>query len=227
MDFMRRYYAFDQIPFDEAPARNALCQLISDQVSGVIWLICDGTTLVGYIVLTFGYSLEYHGREVFIDEFFIQPSHRGRGWGRRTLRYVEDASREFGVQAVHLEVTHANKGAQEFYPKMSFHFETFAPSRWWASSRLAVVQLPTRLNLAVRNLSLRFANDSERDVKKAQRAPERYGVGQPTYVAKFPSETTRATFPDKCAVSPQDLRIGSREWTTVFQFGAPDETAPE
>jgi len=76
---MRRYYAFDQIPFDEAPARNALCQLISDQVSGVIWLICDGTTLVGYIVLTFGYSLEYHGREVFIDEFFIQPSHRGMG----------------------------------------------------------------------------------------------------------------------------------------------------
>src|SRR5262245_60758362 len=89
MGFNRPYYAFDKIPFDEAPARNALCQLISDRVSGVIWLICDRTTPVGYIVLTFGYSLEYHGRDAFIDEFFIQPSHRGRGWGRRALRYVE------------------------------------------------------------------------------------------------------------------------------------------
>ena len=120
IDLMRGYYGLDQIPFDEPQARNALSQLVSDQLLGVIWLICDGMAPVGYIVLTFGYSLEYHGRDAFIDEFFIQPSHRGRGWGREALRCVEDASRGFGVHAVHLEVTHVNKGAQRFYRKLGF-----------------------------------------------------------------------------------------------------------
>jgi GNAT superfamily N-acetyltransferase len=40
---------------------------------------------VGYIVLTFGYSLEYLGRDAFIDEFYLRESYRGRRWGRRTL----------------------------------------------------------------------------------------------------------------------------------------------
>jgi ribosomal protein S18 acetylase RimI-like enzyme len=120
VDFMRRYNAADGLPFDEARARDALGGLIGDRVSGVVWLICDGTMPVGCIVLTFGYSLEYHGRDAFIDEFFIQPSHRGRGWGRQALQFMEDASRELGVHALHLEVTHANTGAQKLYRKFGF-----------------------------------------------------------------------------------------------------------
>jgi GNAT superfamily N-acetyltransferase len=33
---------------------------------------------------------------LFIDEFLLVPSHRGRRWGRAALNFVEDAARAAG-----------------------------------------------------------------------------------------------------------------------------------
>lgn len=115
VEFMRQYYALDQLTFVEGSARRALDHLIRDRSLGRIWLICDDGTPVGYIVLTFGYSLEYWGRDAFIDEFFLQASHRQRGWGTIALKHAEEAARELNIRALHLEVTHENSRAQQFY----------------------------------------------------------------------------------------------------------------
>lgn len=117
---MQAYYAFDHHPFDPQKARDALTGLLRDPALGLVWLICAGETEVGYIVLTFGYSLELLGRDAFIDEFFLGEGHRGRGWGRKTMEFVERAARDLGVHAIHLEVTRHNQGAQQFYPKLGF-----------------------------------------------------------------------------------------------------------
>lgn len=83
MELVRQYLEFDHLPFDESEVHRALMDLLRDPTLGRSWLICNGAAAVGYIVLTFGYRLEYRGRDAFIDEFFIQESHRGRGWGRK------------------------------------------------------------------------------------------------------------------------------------------------
>ncbi|MBV9610722.1 MAG: GNAT family N-acetyltransferase, partial [Acidobacteria bacterium] len=97
---MREYYAFDGHAYDEPRARIALSNFLREPSFGHAWLICDVETAVGYIVLTLGYSLEYLGRDAFIDEFYLKESHRGRGWGRRTLDFVEDAARASGVRSI-------------------------------------------------------------------------------------------------------------------------------
>jgi len=76
--------------------------------------------LVGYIVLCFGYSLEYLGRDAFIDEFYLIESHRGRGWGRKTLEFVRAQAQLQNVRAIHLEVVRRNTAAREFYRKLGF-----------------------------------------------------------------------------------------------------------
>ena len=80
LQFMRQYYAFDGHAFDEPKARTALLEFLRDPKFGLAWLIYDEETPVGYIVLTLGYSLEFLGRDAFIDEFFLAESHRSRGW---------------------------------------------------------------------------------------------------------------------------------------------------
>jgi hypothetical protein len=75
---MREYYAFDHHPFDLENARSALTGLLRDPALGRIWLVCAGESVVGYIVLTLGYSLELLGRDAFVDELFLLESHRGR-----------------------------------------------------------------------------------------------------------------------------------------------------
>jgi diamine N-acetyltransferase len=131
--FMQEYYAFDGHGFDEAKARVALTALLRDASLGMVWLILDGDVPVGYIVLCFGYSLEWLGRDAFVDEFYLREEYRGRGWGRAAMAFLEDAAREAGVRALHLEVVRENADALEIYRRTGFqeHESTFL-SKWVA-----------------------------------------------------------------------------------------------
>jgi diamine N-acetyltransferase len=138
LDFMRDYYAFDGHGFDREKARSALTALLCDSSLGLAWLILDGDALdvnaaVGYVVLCFGYSLEWLGRDAFVDEFFLREEYRGRGWGRKTMAFIEDAARAAGIRTLHLEVVQENSAALQLYRKLGFaeHRSTFL-SKWIA-----------------------------------------------------------------------------------------------
>lgn len=120
LDFMRDYYAFDGHHYDRKAARAPLLGLLNNPVFGLAWLVLDSGTPVGYIVLCFGYSLEYLGRDAFIDEFYLIESHRGRGWGRMALEFVREQARLHHLRAIHLEVVRRNTAALEFYRKLGF-----------------------------------------------------------------------------------------------------------
>ncbi len=120
VEFMREFYALDHLAWDEQAARDALRQILSNNSFGRVWLIQVGGGPVGYIVLTLGFSLEFHGRDAFIDEIYIRSEYRGRGIGRRALEVAEGACRSLGVGALHLEVGRENTDAQGMYRKAGF-----------------------------------------------------------------------------------------------------------
>ena len=86
LQLMREYYEFDHLPFDERLARTALGNFVDDPTCGRVWFICTETDVIGYLILTLGYSLEYGGRDAFIDEVYIRAAYRGRGIGRQQWR---------------------------------------------------------------------------------------------------------------------------------------------
>lgn len=131
MPLMRDYYAFDGHGFSEGKARAALRKLLRDPNLGRAWLILDGAEIAGYVVLCFGYSLEWLGRDAFVDELYLQEKYRGRGWGRLAMEFVEDAARKAGIRTLHLEVVHSNTHALDVYRRMGFrqHASTFL-SKW-------------------------------------------------------------------------------------------------
>jgi GNAT superfamily N-acetyltransferase len=118
---MRAFYAIDAYPFDEAVARRAVDDLVRDSALGRIWLIRLGDAPIGYIVLTFGYSLEFHGRDAFLDELFIAEEQRGRGVGTAALRFLDATCPGLGVHTLHLEVERHNAAAQALYRRFGFH----------------------------------------------------------------------------------------------------------
>jgi ribosomal protein S18 acetylase RimI-like enzyme len=120
LELMQAYYAYDKLDFDEATALAALRDLLGDKSLGHIWLVCLDNLTIGYIVLTFGYSLEFGGRDAFIDELYVQEAYRGRGIGTKTLDLVESAARSIGIRALHLEVDRGNEGALRFYRTNGF-----------------------------------------------------------------------------------------------------------
>jgi diamine N-acetyltransferase len=133
LKFMEAYYAFDGHGFDEPKARAALTTLLRDANLGRVWLILDGESPVGYVVICFGYSLEWLGRDAFVDEFYLLPEYRGRGWGRKTMVFVEEAARSLHVRALHLEVVRENVTALQVYRKLGFKDrESTFLSKWIA-----------------------------------------------------------------------------------------------
>jgi ribosomal protein S18 acetylase RimI-like enzyme len=118
--FMRELYEHDHLPFDGPAARLAMEKILQDHSLGRVWLIQDGEQAIGYVVLTLGYSLEYHGRDAFVDEIYIRASHRGKGIGTQIIQFLEEVCRNLEVRALHLEVERANTKAQAFYHKVGF-----------------------------------------------------------------------------------------------------------
>lgn len=118
--FIQAYYRHDGIPFDLYRLERGLVPLLGREDLGRVWIIDVNGVPAGYLVLCFGYSLEKGGRDAMVDEFFIEPGHRGRGFGRRALALALAEMRALGIVAVFLEVDHDNDAARRLYTAAGF-----------------------------------------------------------------------------------------------------------
>ena len=120
LPLMASYYREDGYSFDPATARRAVAGLLADPALGGLWLVTANGRAVGYLAVTFGYSLEYGGRDAFLDEVYLLPEARGRGLGARLVALAEAACRAAGVRALHLEVEPDKRGAYGLYLDAGF-----------------------------------------------------------------------------------------------------------
>lgn len=131
---MREFYAHEGLAFDEAIARRASLGLIGDERFGRVFLIILAGELAGYAVLAFGYSLEFHGRDAFVDELYLRDEYRGQGIGKGALRFLTEVCAAEGVNALHLEVERANTPAQSVYRKFGFEdHDRYLMTKWLKS----------------------------------------------------------------------------------------------
>lgn len=126
IDFMRTYYAFDGIPFDAVKQRSGLSGLMANPQHGYVWLIELDGAVVGYMAVCFGYSLEFGGRDAFVDEIYLLPEARGKGIGTQAMAVMIETCRTNGIQAVHLEVSAENEAAVAYYEKSGFERRDFS-----------------------------------------------------------------------------------------------------
>lgn len=117
---MSDFYAIDNYPFDIKLVAKTLNHFSMHEYLGRFYIIEYESKIVGYIILTFGFSFEYQGRDAFIDEFYIKPHFRHLGIGKATLSFVEDQADKLGVNAIHLEVEDHNSSAHKLYTCVGF-----------------------------------------------------------------------------------------------------------
>lgn len=114
------YHAFEEVESSFEQRKRSVANLLQDKFLGEIWLIREQDSLIGYIAVCFGYSIEFGGRDAFIDEFYIKVAERGRGIGSRVLREVSALLRERDIIALHLEVDGGNERAKSIYTRAGF-----------------------------------------------------------------------------------------------------------
>jgi len=110
------------IPWQPTAMIPALRRVLGDASLGVIVLALDRSTRapVGYGLATFGYDIEFAGRDAFITELFVDERFRRRGVGRLLLDSLVERLRACEVNAVHLMVRPENTSARALYEQHGF-----------------------------------------------------------------------------------------------------------
>lgn len=121
LPLVRQYHQFEGIELDDVSRTRAVTELLNNKQLGCIWIAFNADVAIGYSAVCFGYSIEFGGRDGFIDELFISAGYRGRGYGRKLLTTTNEQVVEFcKLKAIHLEVAKTNHKARKFYDTFGF-----------------------------------------------------------------------------------------------------------
>jgi ribosomal protein S18 acetylase RimI-like enzyme len=120
LDMMEDFNRIEEIAWSRAPGEEALTRLLGDDSLGVVGIFREGGGPIGYFVLTWGYDLEWNGRDAFLTELYLVSAARGQGRGRALLAMIESIAKEHGVNALHLMVRPENIPARKLYQSAGY-----------------------------------------------------------------------------------------------------------
>jgi len=120
LSMQRTFYEHEGYPHAAAAHERAMRELLGDPRFGRIVLMERDGAAAGYLVVTFGFSLEFGGRDAFVDELFVLPHARGLGLGTQALAIAEEVCRDAGIHALHLEVEFTNEPAKRLYARTGY-----------------------------------------------------------------------------------------------------------
>jgi ribosomal protein S18 acetylase RimI-like enzyme len=117
--FARAFHAEDNHPLSEEGVTGLLAMLNVGFADGIVLLLEIDGAPAGYGVLSFCYGFEHGGPETFIEDIYVVPEERGRGFGAILLNALEKAARAAGRRAIHLEVMPGNR-AGNWYRRLGW-----------------------------------------------------------------------------------------------------------
>lgn len=124
LPMVTRYHAGESIEMSDEARADAVQPLLEGSPLGAIWFIGPKMAPVGYVAVSFGWSIELGGMDAFIDELWVREKVRGRGMGSEALAALIPALEGAGVKALHLEVADGN-AAERIYKRAGFKRRSF------------------------------------------------------------------------------------------------------
>ena len=105
---------------NDATMRNALGPLLDGSPHGAIYLIGPPRAPIGYVVLSFGWSLAAGGLTGRIDEMHIRRAVRGRGIGAEVLASLPRALAGAGLRALEVEIGREDARTRALFVRQRF-----------------------------------------------------------------------------------------------------------
>ncbi len=119
LQMARAFHDEDGHPLDGA-GEAAIRKAAQGEPLARAWMLRRDGEPVGYVVVTLGYSVEYGGRDGFIDDLYLRPEARGLGLGRALLEFAVSQAVTLGIGTLHLEAEADNDRAAELYRRAGF-----------------------------------------------------------------------------------------------------------
>ena len=120
LPMLASFHAEEDIKISDEQRAKGLTPLLEGSPHGVVYLIGPPRAPIGYIVISFGWSIEFGGMDGFVDELYVRPGVRGRGVASEVLISLPRALADAGLKALHLEVDTDNADARRLYKRAGF-----------------------------------------------------------------------------------------------------------
>ncbi len=124
LDLVNELFEYEVLSPPPAQTQEALRQLIQNPELGQAWFLAiteqDHTSLIGHLILSYSFSLEFGGRMAIIDQIYLKPEWRNQGIGTLFFPLVEAQLHQAQTKAISLEVNIGNKDARRFYERHDF-----------------------------------------------------------------------------------------------------------
>ena len=120
-EMVAAFHVCENVEMSSDARRRVIAALLANPAQGrVLLFTLPDATICGYAIMAFGFSMEFGGRDAFLDEFFIAEQHRGKGLGQYALVAIGDWARAQGLAAVHLEAEKRNIRARNLYIRLGY-----------------------------------------------------------------------------------------------------------
>lgn len=119
LPWAQRYYLEDHLPFSGARFLRALSTAMILGRGSAFWITAQSQR-VGYLIALDGWSIEYGGLTVELDELFIAPQARGQRHASLAIEALLGVCRQRGVVFLGMETTPDNTRAAALYQRLGF-----------------------------------------------------------------------------------------------------------
>jgi len=117
---MADFYAEGGYVLDHERAASAFAAVLADERLGYVWIIEGEHRDVGHVVLTLKYAMEYAGLVACLDDLYVKPEWRNKGFSTAALIEIRTFCQSAGIRALTVEVGHNNRPAQTVYRRIGF-----------------------------------------------------------------------------------------------------------
>lgn len=115
MAMFKEFATFQKMP-DKMINTVGQMEKESDYLNGFV-IESENRKLVGYATYFYAYYT-WIGKSMYMDDLYVKPDFRGKGFGQKLLLSVLNKAKEEHCKKVHWQVSRWNKHAIDFYKKL-------------------------------------------------------------------------------------------------------------
>jgi GNAT superfamily N-acetyltransferase len=119
LELIRALAAYERAPNEVAATEEQLANvLFGNKPAAEVVLAFEGDIAAGFAVFFYNFSTWLGRPGLYLEDLFVRPEKRGRGYGRALLVHLAQIARDRGCGRMEWAVLDWNEPAIEFYKKL-------------------------------------------------------------------------------------------------------------
>jgi GNAT superfamily N-acetyltransferase len=119
LELIRALATYERAPNEVTATEKGLTEvLFGKKPAAEVLLAFENETAVGFAVFFYNFSTWLGRPGIYLEDLFVRPEDRGKGYGRALLIHLAKIARERGCGRMEWAVLNWNEPAIEFYRKL-------------------------------------------------------------------------------------------------------------